>query len=1201
PQRYYKPWKDAQNSLVDINEDARGDDAWGLTYEGYKPKASSDKALTAFAQLAALRLGVRRSMISLIDSTQQYILTEATRTLSLLSDRRHMPGDEVWLGNTIIKRSDAVCHHSFKSKYTATDDDGRTYTTEALVVPDMRQDDRFKDREYVVRKPGVLFYAGVPIKTKAGHRIGVYAVSNEKPRFGLSVDELIFMEDVAATIMEHLELAKDRDALTNGSRMVRGLADFIEGIPIGGDEPEVVNTSTTTMPINTSLEDQKASPVVSAPSSPTESTKASDKNSSDNDPNKILQRATHIIRKSTGADGVVFFNTSSRTFQGLGRLPTDHCDASSGITSGSDRQSDSTITRRPRNRRMDSGESVDDLRGKRGSPVCEVMGLSACQHEQYGRLESKDFQFPEDNMERYLKNFPHGKFFSFTDTGSGVSSGDELSAEDKPQPATVDPGVDSSAARTEKSGRNKKERFIPSELLKVLPGIRSLIFLPLWDFTEGKYLAVGFIWTSTAGRLMNPDNELPYLKAFGNSIMSEISRAKAQKSDLAKTTFIASISHELRSPLHGILGSVEFLHETAVSAYQAGLFTSIETCGKTLLDTIDHVLDYAKINKLRKGNSTRKRGHHSKSSQRRETVGSIVGLTAEFDLAALVEEVVDAVTAGHAFRRTHHGTLHDHQASGGGLASASTANTSLGVQSPALPEIDPVVILDIKPRPSWFVRTQPGALRRIVMNLLGNALKYTDAGFVGVLLQVESETEANTRIRLRFVDSGKGMSVEFQRTRLFSPFSQEDPFASGTGLGLSIVRQIVDALDGTISVSSTQNLGTEVDVVLTLPTVEKIPEHELFDVDFAKDSRMCIIDPCGLASEAGVELRESNYRALDHLEDTLRSNSEEWFGMQIEERTEHPMDSNENVPGAPACDYMLFPLPPVSIDMLLKWHSNPDSSTGPANVIVLCSNTAQASEFRANVAGPLLERGIQAVPVTQPLGPRKFASVMHKFGKENKQAEDINFAIAEQRQRIVIGRQDSDPEAIRRERDMLREAQRARMAEEAEAAKGAPPPGTPPANGARLPERPGPGVGAEATAAPTTAAARPHVLLVDDNDINLQLLVMFMKKQNLSYATASNGLLALEKHQNNNNNSLPAGQPFTHVLMDLSMPVMDGLTSTRKIRALEAERGVKPAATIIALTGLASAEAQDDALVAGINKFLVKPVKFGELKGLLKG
>ncbi|KAK2613242.1 hypothetical protein N8I77_000166 [Diaporthe amygdali] len=1304
--RYYKPWKDAQNSLVDVKEDERGDNAWGLTYEGYRPKASGDKALTAFAQLAALRLKVRRSMISLIDSTQQYILTEATRTLSLLSDHRHMPGDEVWLGNTIIKRGDAVCHHSFKSKYTATDDDGRTYTTEALVVPDMRLDDRFKDRDYVVRKPGVLFYAGVPIKTKAGHRIGVYAVSHEEPRFGLSIDELIFMEDVAATIMEHLELAKDRDALMNGSRMVRGLADFIEGIPVG-DEPEIVNTSTSAMPINTSLEDQKASPIVSAvmrkqtqnakkmledldemtasastddkptePPSPKESPKPSNKKSSEDDPNKILQRATHIIRKSTGADGVIFFNTSSRTFQGLGRQPTtDHADASSGITSGSDRQSDSTLPRRPRNRRMDSGDSVDDLRGKRRYPTCEVMGLSITQHEQYGRLEAKDFLFPEDNMERYLKNFPHGKFFSFTDTGSGISSGDELSAEDKPQPAVVDPGLDPTPARNDKTGRAKKERFIPSELLKVLPGIRSLIFLPLWDFTEGKYLAGGFIWTSTAGRLMNPDNELPYLKAFGNSIMSEISRAKAQKSDLAKTTFIASISHELRSPLHGILGSVEFLHETAVSAYQAGLFTSIETCGKTLLDTIDHVLDYAKINKLRKGNSTRKRGHYSKSGHRRETVGSIIGLTADFDLAALVEEVVDAVTAGHAFRRTHHGTLHDHQASGGGLAIATGADASLGLGTPPLPDVDPVVILDIKRRPSWFVRTQPGALRRIVMNLLGNALKYTDAGFVGVSLQIESETEQNTRVRLRFVDSGKGMSLEFQRTRLFSPFSQEDPFASGTGLGLSIVRQIVDALEGTISVSSTQNLGTEVDVVLTLPTVEKVPEHGPFDMDFAKNARICIVDPYDLASEAGIEPRESDHRGLDHLRDTLRNNCEEWFGIEIEHWSRESLDAQQSPSNAPACDYMLFPLPPTSADMLLKWHGNAGISKGPTKVIVICSNTAEASDFRSNISGPLLEKGIQAVPVTQPLGPRKFANVLQKFRNEQV-AQDISLAIAEQKQRIVIGRQDSDPEAIRREREMLFEAEKARIAE-AEAIKEQESSDSQPAGENEYPQRPGPGVlvngdgeaergneGSSESLAPLisaaaarnltlgrsravsasrsmsappdrplsqhgaakaadSAAARPHVLLVDDNDINLQLLVMFMKKQNLSYATASNGLIALEQYESacgvsaspspptgasgSTNttaarypNGVPARPPFTHILMDISMPVMDGLTSTRKIRALEVERAVKPPATIIALTGLASAEAQDDAISAGINKFLVKPVKFGELKGLLK-
>lgn len=146
-----------------------------------------------------------------------------------MSDERHSPGDGIWLGNAIIKRSDAICHLCFGQRYTVQDDKGQSYTSEALVIPDLRVDDRFMERSYVKQEPGLVFYAGVPIRTKSGHRIGVYAISDERPRAPLNYDEIIFMEDVAAAVMEHLELAKDREARMNGEKMVRGLADFIEG------------------------------------------------------------------------------------------------------------------------------------------------------------------------------------------------------------------------------------------------------------------------------------------------------------------------------------------------------------------------------------------------------------------------------------------------------------------------------------------------------------------------------------------------------------------------------------------------------------------------------------------------------------------------------------------------------------------------------------------------------------------------------------------------------------------------------------------------------------------------------------------------------------------------------------------------------------------------------------------------------------
>lgn len=722
-----------------------------------------------------------------------------------------------------------------------------------------------------------------------------------------------------------------------------------------------------------------------------------------------------------------------------------------------------------------------------------------------------------------------------------------------------------------------------------------------------------------------------------------------------------------RSPLHGILGSVEFLHETAASPYQAGLFTSIETCGRTLLDTIDHVLDYAKINKLKKAPAARRRAYPG-NGRRRDHVGSIVGLTAEFDLATLVEEVVDAVSAGHVFRRNHQGTGHDQDIYGAALTGLAPLEP-FPVEAKA--ENIPIVILDIKPRDNWVVRTQPGALRRIVMNLLGNALKYTETGFVSVSLQVESQIDHNLKVRLQVMDSGKGMSLEFQRTRLFQPFSQEDPFSTGTGLGLSIVRQIVEALDGHISVSSAQHIGTDVEVVLSLPVVEKAFEKQNSldpPIPTTKDAKICIINPAEIALKTNRPLRPSDISVLDRLQEALEETCEGWFGMKITD------GSSESAP-----DFVVLPVTSIPAEELLGCNGSTSNITSSAPIIALCSDTGQASDFRANVAGRLFDNGIQAIPVTQPLGPRKLAAVLEKLKEEQTR----------QRQRIVLGRKESDPEAVRREREILRKAQEAQRAEDAKSKRdlesapavsnrrkasgsrrpgpsalvnveaasdeaqqddapatsptqnmtlarlaaqsssqrsmSAPPSGLPPlssAISAEMPHRPSVG-----------GPPRTRVLLVDDNEINLQLLVMFMKKQNLPYATASNGLLALEAYQGSfvspspsaashskRSSSIPGGgaetasasegavtrnalkpaPSFTHVLMDLSMPVMDGLTSTRKIRAFEAEKGVDPPSRIIALTGLASAEAQEDALSAGINEFLVKPVKFGELKGLLK-
>ena len=150
-------------------------------------------------------------------------------------------------------------------------------------------------------------------------------------------------------------------------------------------------------------------------------------------------------------------------------------------------------------------------------------------------------------------------------------------------------------------------------------------------------------------RILSHELELSYLAAFGNSIMTEVHRLDAKRADTAKSKFISSVSHELRSPLHGILGSVECLQDTVLDTFQENLVHTVETCGKTLLDTIDHLLDYAKINNF--VNKPRERASSTRSARGPQDGGDqkSFALDVDVDLSVITEEVMETVFAGHDF------------------------------------------------------------------------------------------------------------------------------------------------------------------------------------------------------------------------------------------------------------------------------------------------------------------------------------------------------------------------------------------------------------------------------------------------------------------------------------------------------------------------------------------------------------------------
>ncbi|KAF2033481.1 sensor histidine kinase-like protein/response regulator [Setomelanomma holmii] len=1158
--RYYRPWLDAQ-TLVG----ADGIGIKGLSYEGYRPQAGRDRSLTAFTQLAALRLDTRRAMVSLIDSHRQYILAEATRTSSLFAPTAERPEDEVWLGNAILNKFDAVCHHTFSSTYVAKEEDSdETLEAPCMVIPDCRLDPRFADKDYVRGEPGVRFYAGVPITTKAGHRIGVYAVSDERPREGITASDVRFMQDVAAAVMEHLELAKDSDDRIKGERMVRGLTQFIERSSALDSRGDTGTRATTTMERQTEnarLEtlDEEDDNVAAGPASTVKQAQQR-KGDNESDVTRIFQRAARIVRQSTDADGVVFFDTSTASIKG--QLHDFSRNAPSSDESGTHNTTDfdtgDSTTSKKRRRHIvtvpeGSAEAVLVI-----SKACPVAGLSL--RDGNTALVHADFAFTESAMERYIHRYPYGKFFNYNEEGVGINSSDEKSQTSETDQS--DRTMVESSLGGQKKSRRRREKFIPTEFLKVLPNVRTLIFLPLWDPSSERWVAGGFIWTTVSGRLMSPENELPYLQAFGNSIASEVARLTAQRADKAKTTFIASISHELRSPLHGILGSVEFLRDTVSSAYQESLVSSIETCGKTLLDTIDHVLDYAKINRLRSVTARRKqRGH-----KRLPADNSILGVTADFDLAQLVEEVCDTVCAGHTFRKTH-------SANGGAIYDQAENNITNARNSHSFV----VVSLIVAPFVSWYVRSQPGALRRIVMNLLGNALKYTDSGFIAITLQQSTANHHAIDLALSIEDSGRGMSTDYQRTKLFSPFSQEDPFSSGTGLGLSIVKQIVESLEGEIEVKSTLNVGTQIRIVMRLPKAQNNNVEGDHALQAATQLRglsvriMMEVDTHG--GDRGVKIKQSMQRAC------------EGFDMIVSETREKSI---------PEVDFLLTDS--ASLDKMLQNPSADRNDKGPLPVVCICMDTAEKSAVEARLGRHMSSLSWIVDFVTQPCGPRKLAGTLlacRNRAFDNQQSERPRLLHSETTLPVLHHDHESlgpGPNAF---------TQRSRS-EVYPHGKTTPPnePGMPsPLPVQQLPTTitpPSPGqVGGG-------GYFSPRVLLVDDNAINLKLLVVFAKRQSLQYSEATNGLEAIETYKHKANYTDPPVKPFDFILMDLTMPVMDGLTSTRQIRAYEKKKGLQRS-TIVALTGLASAQDQQDASDAGVDMYLVKPVKFADIRRIFGG
>ena len=471
------------------------------------------------------------------------------------------------------------------------------------------------------------------------------------------------------------------------------------------------------------------------------------------------------------------------------------------------------------------------------------------------------------------------------------------------------------------------------------------------------------------------------------------------------------------------------------------------------------------------------------------------------------------------------------------------------------------------------------------------------------------------------------MSKEFMANHLFRAFAQEDSFSYGTGLGLSIVKQIVDSLGGKIDVKSQKDVGTEVKVSLKLPRVEQRPRSSDDDIlasayEVTKGLTMCLLNPGGEAADRQKDVQTSK---MAH---SMAKTCRDWFDIEFIEGTSMEEDA----------DFFFYAEPPP-IEYLLQHHKDRKASRKTGKEVVLlvtCTNAFEAAALRASGVQHLTSLGRVIEVISQPCGPRKLAKIMLQCLRRVNAASGASSPERPKDTRVEIndlpspsGEQDLPIDAKERAARTGWASsttvydpniQQHRPSIETYRWKSDPPPveADPTARGAGKSLEWGKVKAGDVVANLNPSSTSnvpassdlslqpsrfdnngnaipniPYILLVDDNPINLKLLVTFMKKIELPYDEAVNGQDALDKFK-------ASSRPFDFVLMDISMPIMDGMTSTRKIR--EYEREVRAnATTVIALTGLASGDVQEEAYEAGFSHFLAKPVRFKALQQLLEG
>ncbi|KAF8896214.1 hypothetical protein BD779DRAFT_1668047 [Infundibulicybe gibba] len=700
--------------------------------------------------------------------------------------------------------------------------------------------------------------------------------------------------------------------------------------------------------------------------------------------------------------------------------------------------------------------------------------------------------------------------------------------------------------------------FLPTHIQYALSEVSRFLAVPIFNIDKRPFALLCAYNASDHTKRFLEGHELSYLRAIGVIILSAVLKRRMILADKAKSLFISNISHELRTPLHGILAAAELLNESTLNHSQLSFLQTVQACGTSLVETVNHVLDFTKLS----GNS--------KSGG----VENVI-VPSRVDLMQLVEEAIDGCWIGHRAR------------------TAILGDSAIGSVTPH------------QGRPRYLMWQPRGTMLSPLSTWIPERglaaqleIHHGGHGFVHVLLRQlprhKEDPPNRIKIELAVLDTGKGISQNFLKNQLFHPFSQENPLQTGTGLGLAIVNSIVqsESVGGKVDVWSEEGAGTEIKVTFY---AEALDDNE----DAATEMEPFKFDDLSkIPTISLVGFDDTEHKGTQLLSTVLQTYLTAWWGFKVD---------MESVTG----DIVIINTDPSPIVTATEERdtSRPfiilSSARGNPAVMAIASEHERIGGFCRIIykpGGPSRLRSILKLCVhTLNIGSRSRGPSPQ--GQHNSDSPQPTVTPDERERHTApspIPRRNSEesrlwPRAYPPRPSMT---PRSTTAHPFTASWQVLPPTaekvTMPEVDTTIPTIPTVDVGTSGTLLKSSIGTidmkerQFRVLVVEDNSILRNLLIKWLSTKGYDFRDAVDGRDGVNIYQREG--------PFDVVLLDLSMPILDGVAATAEIRHLEADKlGGAHSTRILALTGMSSLEDKRRAFEAGVDGYLVKPVAFKTL------